>query len=172
MTWKEKPVIGASNYTVCENGDVYSKRSIRTRNCVGQKRLLKGYMLGGYKRYALKTDSGTIRHVFGHVLVLEAFVGERPDGMDACHADCIRTNNHLSNLRWDTRSNNIQDSIKAGIFQCGVKSGAAKLSEEDVINIRKNAKLGHTSRSQAKRYGVSHSAILSLINKKTWRHIP
>jgi len=169
MTWRSKEVDGASRYIVCENGDVYSKRSKRTRNCINQKRLLNGNMHDGYKRYALKMDDGTVKHIFGHVLVLEAFIGKRPDGMDACHADCNRSNNHIANLRWDTRKNNIHDSIKAGLFQFGEKSGLAKLTEEQVRNIRKNATLGLSSRKQAKQYGVSHSTILHIINMKTWR---
>ena len=45
-----------------------------------------------------------------HCLVLEAFVGPRPSGMQACHApDDDPTNNHLDNLRWDTASGNAQD---------------------------------------------------------------
>lgn len=44
-----------------------------------------------------------------HPLVLLAFVGPRPDGMDCCHNDGDPTNNRLDNLRWDTRSGNEAD---------------------------------------------------------------
>lgn len=49
-----------------------------------------------------------------HRLVLEAFVGPCPDGMEGCHNDGDPTNNRLENLRWDTRSGNIHDAIKHG----------------------------------------------------------
>lgn len=49
-----------------------------------------------------------------HVAVLEAFVGPRPEGMDACHWDGDRTNANLTNLRWGTRSENIADMIRHG----------------------------------------------------------
>lgn len=49
-----------------------------------------------------------------HVLVLTAFKGPRPRGMEGCHGDGNHTNNKLDNLRWDTRSSNTKDSVKHG----------------------------------------------------------
>lgn len=55
-----------------------------------------------------------LRHASVHPLVLEAFVGPRPPGMEACHADGNKTNNALSNLRWDTKRANELDAIRLG----------------------------------------------------------
>lgn len=45
-------------------------------------------------------------------LVLETFVGPRPDGMFACHhPDSNVLNNKLANLRWDTRRANERDRL-------------------------------------------------------------
>ncbi len=49
-----------------------------------------------------------------HVMVLESFVGPRPDGMVGCHYDDDHSNNSLNNLRWDTPSANEQDKIRNG----------------------------------------------------------
>lgn len=49
-----------------------------------------------------------------HKAVLHAFVGPRPNGMQACHRDTDRTNNALSNLRWDTPPENYGDTRAAG----------------------------------------------------------
>ena len=49
-----------------------------------------------------------------HTLVLEAFVGPRPDGYVACHNDGDGSNNHVSNLRWDTYSSNNFDVAEHG----------------------------------------------------------
>lgn len=46
--------------------------------------------------------------------MLTAFVGPRPDGMVTCHNDGNPANNNLSNLRWDTQSNNQLDAVKHG----------------------------------------------------------
>jgi hypothetical protein len=47
-----------------------------------------------------------------HVLVAEAFLGPRPDGMHVCHADGDKSNNTLENLRYDTPKNNWEDFRK------------------------------------------------------------
>lgn len=49
-----------------------------------------------------------------HHLVLEAFVGPRPEGLQGLHWDDVSTNNHLSNLRWGTRSDNGNDRVRNG----------------------------------------------------------
>lgn len=46
-----------------------------------------------------------------HRLVLEAFTGPRPDGMEACHANGDRSDNRAGNLRWDTVRENANDRI-------------------------------------------------------------
>lgn len=49
-----------------------------------------------------------------HHLVLEAFVGPRPEGMEACHRNDDPGDNRVENLRWDTRSANALDSVRNG----------------------------------------------------------
>lgn len=49
-----------------------------------------------------------------HQLVLLAFIGPRQPGMEGCHNDGDVANNTPSNLRWDTRSANMQDRIRHG----------------------------------------------------------
>lgn len=52
------------------------------------------------------------RHV--HSLVMEAFVGPRPEGAEVCHNDGIRANSVLTNLRYDSISENRIDTIRHG----------------------------------------------------------
>lgn len=47
-------------------------------------------------------------------LVLEAFAGECPLGYDCCHWNDDRSDNRLSNLRWDTRAANQGDAVRNG----------------------------------------------------------
>lgn len=65
----------------------------------------------GYSVVSLTKNQVPYRK-YVHVAVLEAFVGPRPPKHDGCHNDGDNTNNHLSNLRWDTRSSNIRDAVK------------------------------------------------------------
>jgi hypothetical protein len=68
---------------------------------------------GGYPEVHLCLD-GKERIATVHTLVLEAFVGPRPTGYDACHDDGDPTNNLLTNLRWDTQSANGLDRTRHG----------------------------------------------------------
>lgn len=68
---------------------------------------------GGYPTVSL--HDGTSRRVRGiHQLVLEAFVGPRPDGALALHTDDDPANCVLGNLRWGTRSDNLYDAVRNG----------------------------------------------------------
>lgn len=49
-----------------------------------------------------------------HHLVLEAFVGPRPDGSFGLHHDDDPSNNRLSNLRWGTKGENQDDKVRNG----------------------------------------------------------
>lgn len=49
-----------------------------------------------------------------HRLVLTAFVGPCPKGMQGLHWDDDAHNNHLSNLYWGTPGQNMQDKVRNG----------------------------------------------------------
>ena len=67
----------------------------------------------GHLRVPLYRNSEE-KFFFVHRLVLAAFVGECPPGMQGCHNDGDSTNNRLSNLRWDTVSANARDRVRHG----------------------------------------------------------
>jgi hypothetical protein len=68
----------------------------------------------GYARVSLATASGRYRTHKVHRLVLEAFVGPCPDGMECLHSpDATRTNNRLDNLRWGTHQDNVDEVERA-----------------------------------------------------------
>ena len=49
-----------------------------------------------------------------HTLVLTAFVGPRPDGMECLHRDGDPSNNRVENLRWGTAQENAADMLRHG----------------------------------------------------------
>lgn len=54
------------------------------------------------------------RVFFVHRLVLEAFEGPCPPGMESCHNNGDRQDNRRSNLRWGTKPSNAQDTLRHG----------------------------------------------------------
>ncbi len=70
------------------------------------KRPGKGYL------YVTLRDGKRRRKAAVAVLVLEAWRGLRPAGREACHNKGIRTDNRLSELRWDTKEANRADRAR------------------------------------------------------------
>ncbi|XTP37104.1 NUMOD4 motif-containing HNH endonuclease [Mycobacterium sp. TJFP1] len=69
---------------------------------------------GGYKYICLNGGGKVRNNAKVHHLVLEAFVGPRPEGMECCHANDIPDDNRLENLRWDTPRANVEDRVRIG----------------------------------------------------------
>lgn len=56
-----------------------------------------------------------------HRLVMAAFVGPCPDGMEVCHNNGVPNDNRLTNLRYDTASSNHLDRVKHGVHHWASK---------------------------------------------------
>lgn len=102
-----RPIPGyEGSYEVSDRGKVRSAR--------GAQRILKPWMQkGGYPTVQLRRN-GQSKKSGVHSLVLEAFIGPRPAGMDGCHNDGDPLNNTPSNLRWGSRSDNMHDAVAHG----------------------------------------------------------
>lgn len=105
-----------------------------------------------------------------HRLVLEAFRGPCPAGMESCHNDGNPTNNRLNNLRWDTDKSNQADRLKHGTSNRGSQNPSSILNEVDVGVIKTRLKT-ESLRAIADDYGVSHLTIKAIRNNQNWRHI-
>lgn len=115
MTEQWKPIPGWEGlYEVSTLGQVRGVDRIDAsgRRWIGKMRRPKPHGRG-YKQVVLWR--GGRPSGFGiHRLVLEAFVGPAPEGMQGCHNDGNPGNNSLANLRWDTPSANQLDSVAHG----------------------------------------------------------
>ena len=90
----------------------------------------------GYLRVSLWNSPNPPVDKLVHILVLEAFVGLCPAGMEACHCDGNSGNAALSNLRWGTPVENAADRCRHGTQALGVRHGNARLTEDQVREIR------------------------------------
>jgi hypothetical protein len=111
------PITSWPGYEVSDHGRVRSMdhRTVTSRGARNYKgRVLSQTVLPlGYHAVSARVADGEKKFRV-HVLVLEAFVGPRPAGMDGCHNDGNPANNNLSNLRWDTRAANMADMKRHG----------------------------------------------------------
>jgi hypothetical protein len=105
-----------------------------------------------------------------HSLVLTAFVGPMPEGMECRHLDGNKFNNRLDNLTWGTRKENMGDRLRHGTYHRGSRHCHAKLTEDRVREIwaaRKDA----TLMELGERFGVHHVTILRILKREVWTHV-
>jgi hypothetical protein len=151
-------------YLVSEDGEVVSY--------VSAPRLMRPVVTKkGYLEVGLRPRPKVIIRRLVHRLVLEAFVGPAPDGCETRHLNGVRTDNRLENLAWGSPSQNAMDKCVHGTSSIGSGNACAKLTEEDVRQIREARASGVPLALLAERYGVHRSRISEAARARTWRHV-
>jgi hypothetical protein len=168
-----RPIVGGPNgYDVSNRGNVRSWRWGRTRSTqalADSPRPMKQQIVpnGGHLQVRLHADtSDHYAYRYVHQLVLEAFVGPRPEGLEARHLDGNPKNNVVANLAWGTNRENKADMIRHGTDTRGARNARAKLTNEQVAQIRASKDQG---RVLARRFGVSESVISLARRGKTYK---
>ena len=122
--WRDIP--GHPGYQVSDHGRVRSVDRTVTRSD-GHVRRYKGKVLSaplnpdGHPVVCLYIQRKSKLHTV-HSLVAETFIGTRPEGMEVCHNDGNHTNNHVDNLRYGTRSENMLDRVRHGTHTNAAKT--------------------------------------------------
>lgn len=159
-----RDIPGFSDYHAGGDGSIWSCRG-RKINADGSKRWkrLRGYpsKVDGRLAFMLIGDDGKPKPAQCAVFIALAFHGPCPNGMECCHNDGNCQNNIPSNLRWDTRTNNMVDRIQHG-------TQATKLNEDAVREIRR---IRGPQRALAAKYGVNLGLINRILKNKRWAHV-
>lgn len=155
-----KPVPGfEGKYEVSNHGRIRSvMRVVMSKN--GRAKHLKGRVLRPGRRpcgHLTVALSGKSHHA--HILVLSAFVGPRPPGMETRHLDGNPQNNHLSNLRWGSRADNTRDRKWHG-----GPTGTRKLTGERAREIKKRFAEGARVRDVCAYFGIAESTAYKIKN--------
>jgi hypothetical protein len=161
-----KPVSGHPGYAVGDDGSVRSCRTTHPGRYRRWRRL--SLVRDRYGYLSVKLDG--VRHAVHH-LVLGAFVGPCPDGMECRHMNGVRDDNRAANLKWGTRKENHADRERHGTDQRGERNPNAKLSEQVVRYFSLLRDLGDTNAQIARSFRVSESAVQAAISRKTWSHV-
>lgn len=162
--WKVHPEFGA--YEISDRGKV---RRIGVAPGAKVGRILKLFQIPkGY--FFLRLHNKYNKYI--HRLVLEAFVGECPEGFEARHLDGDKGNNNLSNLCWGTHAENQVDRVRHGMNNNGSKHGLSKLTENDVLQIRaRYIPRVVTQQMLADEFGVVRPNISMILSRNAWAHI-
>lgn len=128
---------------------------------------------GGYRRILLSKD-GRRRLWMVHRLVAEAFIGDAPPGYQVNHIDSDRANNASSNLEYVTPKGNQAHSWHTTQRQPphrGETTPFAKLTENDVIQIRRMRAEGRTYKEIAAHFNTKPANVWHICSGHTWKHL-
>jgi hypothetical protein len=164
------PVVGYEGFY--EVSDLGRVRSVPHRDGQGrfhQGRIRRPQWSGQGKYQALFLSmNGVLKQRYVHALVLEAFVGPAPGGMECLHGDDDKTNNRLENLTWGTHAQNQKDASIRGRSAAGERNGGAVLTVELVREIRSALEAGVQGIALADYHGVSRATISRVKNHRLW----
>lgn len=165
-------LVGYGHYLVSSDGIVYSTmkggarptpretpRAVKPWVCPDgyEQVVLHGGGRRRYKRYAV------------HRIVAVTFLGVPPfEGAQVCHGDANRRNNVVENLRWGTAADNASDTAKHG-SQAGENNGRAKLTIEQVGEIRRLLSAGMSQTAVARRFGIGQTHVSRISRRENWK---
>jgi len=106
-----------------------------------------------------------------HRLVAEEFLPNPDDKPQVNHIDGDKSNNRVDNLEWVTGAENVQHAFRTGLRvpTRGRLNGNAKLTDEQVDEIRAAVGARGIGRQLAKKFGVSEATISFIRSCKRWR---
>lgn len=172
--WKD--IVGyEGNYQVSNYGNVkslrrneiYKKNGTNNTKRIRKEKILKNRLdKDGYCSVSL-CKNGTIKHCRVHRLVLFTFDPNPKISLN--HLDGNKQNNKLENLEWCSVLENNLHSIKMGFTKIGEKHYKAKLTNENVSEIKRLYQQNITITKIAKQFNVNFSTILDIIKKRSWK---
>jgi transposase len=126
-----KPILGYENlYEASNDGQI---RSFHDKK-------IKKQSLSSNKKYfrVTVTKNKVSKQITVHRLIAWAFLGKQEHGVEVRHINGNSHDNYISNLKYGSRSDNMQDAIRQNTFSMGEIHHSAKLTKQDVIEIYLN----------------------------------
>ena len=171
-----RPIPDFPGYYAREDGVILSTRVYGPHAGFAYKPLSEARELtqkaktGGYL-YVYMSANGSEYTLRVQRLILMAFKGLPPTGVEARHLNSDRTDNRICNLAWGTKRTNMRDRDNVGKTVRGEKHHRAKVTESQVIEIRQRAITGEKQRVLAATYGLTQTAIWHIIHRKSWASV-
>ena len=118
----------------------------------------------GYARFSTGGRKGKSHSA--HRTAYELWVGQIPDNLVVRHKcknkDCVNP----EHLETGTQVDNEADKVRDGTTNRGERCGTAKLTNEQVADIRR--RVGQKGVELAKEFGVSKATISQILSATTW----
>lgn len=171
VEYRSLSFMGYPNYKVGSDGTIW--KNLHYGKLISWRKVEPTLLSDGYLCIELSSRNPPVRKQFKvHRLVLEAFVGLCPKGMETRHfPDRDKTNNRLSNLSWGTRSENYKDKLVHGTDFVGERNPRSVINEEMVRKIRKLKETGLTAKQIAFKMKLSIPCIEAVVSRRNWKHV-
>lgn len=157
------------------DGDYQESNFGRTKSFKnGKEKILKPYITPkGYLSVGLfKEAKGKKKYI--HRLVAELFIPNPENKPQINHIDGCKLNNHFENLEYLTDKENLDHAVKIGLIKSGEDNYQAKLTAEQVREIRKlyvKGRSGFDYGGLAEKFNVCESTIQRVVNYKRYKNV-
>lgn len=110
------------------------------------------------------------RVTVAHRVAWELTNGPIPPDKEVCHTCDNRRCCNPAHLFLGTRADNMADAKNKGRTMRGEKQNFAKLTEDDVREIRRRRNLGEARKTIAQDFGITPTTVGDVMTR-TWRHV-
>ncbi|MDJ0461566.1 HNH endonuclease [Streptomyces sp. H27-C3] len=145
-----------------------------TGHVVGGRGAPVGYVMStGYVHIAIK-EQKRVRRLYAHRVIWESVHGPIPDTMQVNHINGVKSDNRIANLELVTPAGNARHAYDTGLStpMRGSRNGNAKLTPQQVSEIRARHAAGELQRTLGKEYGVSRGQVSRIVLGRRWAVAP
>jgi len=139
LNFKLKEIINHDGYFAGEYGNIYSYWTLGSTAEINYDitpRKLKGRLTNaGYLGVCIKHNKKEFKSRDVHRLICRVFYGK--SNLTASHLDGNKLNNKLSNLKYETYSDNHKRKLIHGTHDRGCNNSRSKINKEELKEIRK-----------------------------------
>ena len=165
--WSEVP--GWPGYSISNMGRIWGRSGKVIRGSRDKD---------GYNILCLGQRTERVKTLKVHRLVYEAFAGPIPDGMMINHLNGVKNDNRFCNLEiTDNRGNQLHSFRVLGRIGAntnparGERQGSAKLTADQVREIRARNAAGESCYAMAKDYPVNKVTLQRICYGRGWLHV-
>lgn len=154
-----KEIPGFPEYFASEEGHIYSMK-------LGYLIKMSPRIKDGYYHLCVRQTPGQRKQMPVHKLILLTFQGEKPSPeAQSRHLNGCRLDNHATNLKWGTPSENTADAIRHGTAVClrvGEEHPRTKLDRDQVMDIKQRLAKGEKQIDIASLFSISQRHVSAI----------